>query len=98
MDSGTDYSVELKPSYTSEGGEFYIYATGYVNIPAANKTMDKNGNVTIDADYIKSNPDMIKKSGSKLVLKDALITMTDKSFSRRVPWLSLKWAPERLRP
>ena len=78
VDSGTDYSVELKPSYTSENGDFYIYATGYVNIPAANKTMDKSGNVTIDADYIKSNPDMIKKSGSKLVLKDALITMADK--------------------
>ena len=80
VDSGTDYSIELKPSYTTEDGEFYIYATGYVGIPQANKTMDDDGNLTIDAEYIQNNPDMIKKSGSKLIIKKAAITMAEKTI------------------
>ena len=78
VDSGTDYSIELKPSYTTENGSYYIYAAGYINIPAENKTIDKSGNVTIDAKYIKNNTDKIKKSGSTWVIKDAAITMADK--------------------
>ena len=80
VDSGTDYSIELKPSYTTEDGEFYIYATGYINIPQANKTLDSEGNLTIDAEYIQNNPDMIKKSGSKWVIKKAAITMAEKTI------------------
>ncbi len=78
VNGATDYSVELKPSYTTEDGDFYIYPGGYISIPAEDKEMNNDGDVTISADYFEANADYIKKSDDSIAFSKDLLLIQDK--------------------
>lgn len=78
VNGATDYSVELKPSYTTEDGDFYIYPGGYISIPAADKEMNEDGDVTISADYLEANADYIKQNDDSIVFSKDLLLIQDK--------------------
>ena len=58
-----DYSVEFKQTYTYEDGVLYAIPGGYVSIPANYKSLDKNDDLVISADYFKDYPGAIKIKG-----------------------------------
>ena len=54
VDGATDYSIEFKNYYFYDDNDIlYSIAGGYLNIPAAYKSSDGNGNVIIDKAYFE---------------------------------------------
>lgn len=78
VNGGTDYSLEFKPSYTTEGKDLYIYPGGYVNLPANSKSLDKKGNLVISSSYVKKNSDLIATVDGNPAFTDRLYTMQNK--------------------
>lgn len=77
--SGTvDYSIEFKSLYTKEDGTLYNIPGGYINVPAEYKTADKDGNVTISADYFKDHEGMITISDGTVVITPNVYTLQQK--------------------
>ena len=76
--SGTDYSLEFKSSYVTEDGTIYIYPGGYINIPAQYKSLDKNGNLVISAEYINKNSDMFTEVDGHPAFTEKAYTMQAK--------------------
>lgn len=75
---GIDYSLQFKPSYVKSGGDMYIYPSGYINIPANKKTLDKNGNLVVDWNYIKSESKSFLPTKSSIKLTSSAYSLDDK--------------------
>ena len=68
----TDYSLEFPQAYVQESGTLYIYPGGYINIGTKYKSLDDDDNLVISAKFFKDNPNLIKISGSSVIItKDA---------------------------
>lgn len=76
--AGTDYSLEFMPSYVKDDSGFYIYAGGYITIPAKYKSLDKKGNLIIAADFLKNNRNLIDISGDNPVIHKEAYTLPEK--------------------
>ncbi|ASS37910.1 transglycosylase domain-containing protein [Mogibacterium pumilum] len=76
--NGTDYSLELKPSYVIENGNLYIIPGGYINIPSDSKSMDKSGNLVISAKFIKNNSKLVTNVDGNPAFTDKLYILQDK--------------------
>ena len=76
----TDYNIEFKNMYTKEDGFFYSIEGGVISIDAKYKSLSKNGNMIISADFFKQKKtaDFFIKSGSNLVIKSANYTLRQK--------------------
>ena len=76
--NGTDYSLELKPSYVIENSSLYIVPGGYINIPSNSKSMDKSGNLVISAKFIKNNSKLVTTVDGNPAFTDKLYILQDK--------------------
>lgn len=76
--NGTDYSLELKPSYVIENNNLYIIPGGYINIPSNSKSMDKSGNLVISSKFIKNNSKLITSVDGNPAFTDKLYILQDK--------------------
>lgn len=81
VEGGTDYSIEFKNYYVYDDNIVYSIQGGYVNIPAAYKSGDGNGNVVISADFFNddSYKEAFKRDGNNLI-----ITETGYSIGQRI--------------
>lgn len=72
VDGATDYSIEFKNYYIYDDGVVYSIQGGYVNIPAAYKSGDGEGNVIVSADFFNDNAykDKFKKDGNNLIISE----------------------------
>ncbi len=71
VEDGTDYSIEFKSYYFYDDNDtLYSIAGGYLNIPAAYKSADSQGNVVIDKSYFEDPlyEDAIKISGNNVII------------------------------
>ena len=81
VDGATDYSIEFKNYYFYDDNDIlYSIAGGYVNIPAAYKTSDGNGNVIIDKAFFD---DPYYEGALKVNGKDVVITSKAYTLSPR---------------
>jgi len=81
VDGATDYSLEFKSYYLyDENDILYSISGGYLNIPAAYKTADGNGNVVIDKAYFE---DEYYKGAIKIKGKNVIITPRAYTLSPR---------------
>ena len=65
----TDYSIEFKNIYKSDGYRIRIYQGGALLIPAKYKSIDSQGNVTVSKAFFseKSTKSIVKKRGNEYV-------------------------------
>ena len=72
VEGQTDYSIEFKNYYVINDGILYSMQGGFVNIPAAYKSGDGNGNVKISADFFNDDQykNAFKKDGNNLIIAD----------------------------
>lgn len=66
----TDYSVEFKSMYNIEDGHFYSIPGGYINIPQAYKSRDKDNNLVVSAEFFEKYPNFFTEDGKKLSTHD----------------------------
>ena len=81
VDGATDYSIEFKNYYVYDDNDIlYSIAGGYVNIPAAYKTSDGNGNVIIDKAYFEDPyyEGAIKVKGKNVTITPKAYTLSPK--------------------
>lgn len=80
VDGKTDYNIEFKNMYTKENGFFYSIEGGVLSIDAKYKSMSKNGNMIISADFFENEKtaDFFVESGSNLVVKSSNYTLRQK--------------------
>lgn len=77
VNGSPDYSIEFKNYYFYDDDDIlYSIAGGYLNIPAAYKSADADGNVTIDKAYFE---DPYYEGAIKIKGKD--VTLTSKSYT-----------------
>lgn len=65
-----DVSVEFKSMFVEENGILYSISGGYINIPQAYKSKDKDGNLVVSKEFFDDYPNFFKKTGDKLSTKD----------------------------
>ena len=79
VDGATDYSLEFRNYYFYDDNDvLYSIAGGYLNIPAAYKTADNEGNVVVDKDFF-SDPyfaDVIRIEGNDVVITNRAYTLS----------------------
>ncbi|MBR0373749.1 MAG: transglycosylase domain-containing protein [Mogibacterium sp.] len=64
-----DYSLEFKNTYImDEDSTLFIFQGGYINIPAAYKSLDANDDLVISGDYLIDYPGNIKIDGDTIKL------------------------------
>lgn len=81
VDGGTDYSLEFKSYYFYDDNDtLFSIAGGYLNIPAAYKSADSQGNVVIDKSYFE---DPLYEGALKISGNDVIITRSAYSLSPR---------------
>ena len=81
VDGGTDYSLEFKSYYFYDDSDtLYSIAGGYLNIPAAYKSADSEGNVVIDKAYFE---DPLYEGALEISGNDVIITQSAYSLSPR---------------
>ena len=81
VDGGTDYSLEFKSYYFYDDNDtLFSIAGGYLNIPAAYKSADSEGNVVIDKAYFE---DPLYEGALKISGNDVIITQSAYSLSPR---------------
>ena len=66
----TDYSVEFKSMYNIEDDHFYSIPGGYINIPQAYKSRDKDNNLVVSAEFFEKYPNFFTEDGKKLSTKE----------------------------
>ncbi len=74
----TDYSLEFKSMYLRADGTFYSIPGGYINIPAEYKSLDKDDNLVISAEYMEKNNGVIKVSGDTVIISKDAYTLQQK--------------------
>ena len=81
VDGGTDYRLEFKSYYFYDDNDtLFSIAGGYLNIPAAYKSADSQGNVVIDKSYFE---DPLYEGALKISGNDVIITQSAYSLSPR---------------
>ncbi|MCQ2562907.1 MAG: transglycosylase domain-containing protein [Mogibacterium sp.] len=81
VDGSTDYSLEFKSYYFYDDNDtLFSIAGGYLNIPAAYKSADSEGNVVIDKAYFE---DPLYEGALKISGNDVIITQSAYSLSPR---------------
>ena len=81
VDGATDYSLEFKNYYFyDDNGILYSIAGGYLNIPAAYKTADDEGNIVIDKAFFEDEyyEGAIKIDGKDVILTQKAYTLSPK--------------------
>ncbi|MDD5823704.1 MAG: transglycosylase domain-containing protein [Firmicutes bacterium] len=74
----TDYSLEFKQMYLTADGTFYSIPGGYINIPAEYKSLDKNNDLVIAAEYFDNNNGIIKIAGNTVVVTQDAYSLQQK--------------------
>ncbi|MBQ6439994.1 MAG: transglycosylase domain-containing protein [Mogibacterium sp.] len=81
VDGATDYSIEFKNYYYyGDNGILYSIAGGYLNIPAAYKTADSDGNIVIDKAFFEDEyyKGALKIDGKNVILTQKSYTLSPK--------------------
>ncbi|MDY6038467.1 MAG: transglycosylase domain-containing protein [Eubacterium sp.] len=74
----TDYSLEFKNMYSfDESGILYSIQGGFINIPQEFKTIDKENNLIISADFLKAK----ENKGFMVMNEDGSVTIPPSSYS-----------------
>ena len=76
----TDYSVEFKSMYNIEDDHFYSIPGGYINIPQAYKSRDKDNNLVVSAEFFEKYPEY-KQGEVKKNETDTLIAEITKKIA-----------------
>lgn len=76
----TDYSLEFKQTYVKENGHIYTIPGGYINIPADYKSLNKNDDLKISAQYFKDYPDAFAVNGNDISITPNAYSLPQKTI------------------
>lgn len=76
----TDYSLEFKQTYVKEGGTLYAIPGGYINIPSDYKSLNKNDDLKISAQYFKDYPDAFGFDNGTIYIKPSAYSLPQKTI------------------
>ena len=74
----TDYNLEFKDIYVVEDGVFYSINGGVVSIPKGFKSLDRDGNLIISADYFREYPKAFEFGAGNVKINPKYYTLRQK--------------------